>query len=378
MTSGKPGLSADADKSHSLAASTNISVNARPNPAEFKGMESYGPGVAKTDPIGDFGQDDSTDLLSEHSADCNTDHSKALTPPGSLGPGIVKPSLKQTLGVIGVLIERNFKLMTRFSVSHFMFYVGVLSDAALSAFLGKALVGGQQSAQIGGDYISYVIIGLAYSQLMSTSIRAPMQSLSGAYWSARLEPLLRAPVRLEVVILADSLWYYMIDAVTIFIYVLVGAAFGMKIQGGPALPAGLLALMAGCISVLGYGFISAAMFNLINAKGFNEPVEWLVSTMQRLVCGVYFPTSVLPNWLKVLGGLMPQTYVLDYVRRVFIPTYPKGPTLPAHILVEGLRPETMDLLVVAALTLVVLPLGLWAFNKGMQKARQDGGLSRWN
>jgi len=345
MTTGRPQLPEDADKSHPLAAPTKTSVN--------QGTE----------------------------ADCGTNYRTDLTTAGSVAPRAVRPSLNQTLGVIGVLIERNFKLMTRFSVSHFMFYVGVLSDAALSAFLGKALVGGQESAQIGGDYISYVIIGLAYSQLMSTSIKAPMQSLSGAYWSARLEPLLRAPVRLEIVVLADSIWSYMVDVVTILIYVLVGAFFGMRIQGGPALLTGLLALMAGCISVLGYGFLSAAMFNLINAKGFNEPVEWLVSTMQRLVCGVYFPISVLPNWLKVLGGLMPQTYVLDYVRRVLIPTYPKGPTLPAHILVEGLpplTPETIDLLAVIALTLIVLPFGLWAFNKGMQKARQDGGLSRWN
>jgi ABC-2 type transport system permease protein len=284
---------------------------------------------------------------------------------------------RETMGVVMVLLERNLKLMTRFSVSTFMFYIGVFSDAAISAFLGKTLIGGANTAQIGGDYVSYVIIGLAYSQLMQTSISAPLQSLSGAYWSSRLEPLLRAPVPLRTVVLADCLWYYLNDLVTIGVYVLVGAIFGMQVAGGSALVAGLGALILGCISVLGFGFLSASMFNLINAKGHSEPVEWLVRTLQRLVCGVYFPITVLPGWLRGLGSLMPQTYVLDCVRRLLMPSYPRGHTLPVHGTLP-MSPQVINLFAIVSLTALILPLGFWAFKKGLDKARNDGGLSRWN
>lgn len=289
----------------------------------------------------------------------------------------IKLTPRETLGVVMVLLERNLKLMTRFSVSTLMFYVGVLSDAAISAFLGKTLVGGANIGQVGNDYVSYVIIGLAYSQLMQTSISAPLQSLSGAYWSSRLEPLLRAPVPLRTVVLADCLWYYLNDLVTIGVYVLVGAIFGMRVAGGSALVAGLGVLVLGCVSVLGFGFMSASMFNLINAKGHSEPVEWLVRTLQRLVCGVYFPVTVLPAFLRGLGGLMPQTYVLDCVRRLLMPSYPQGPTLPAHTFL-AMSPQAVNVFSTVFLTALFLPLGLWAFKKGLDKARDDGGLSRWN
>jgi len=284
---------------------------------------------------------------------------------------------RETMGVVMVLLERNLKLMTRFSVSTLMFYMGVLSEAAISAFLGKTLIGGANIAQIGGDYVSYVIIGLAYSQLMQTSISAPLQSLSGAYWSSRLEPLLRAPVSIRTVVLADCLWYYLNDLVTIGVYVLVGSLFGMKLSGGPVLFAGLGALILGCVSVLGFGFLSASMFNLINAKGHSEPVEWLVKTLQRLVCGVYFPITVLPGWLRGLGSLMPQTYVLDCVRRLLMPSYPRGHTLPVHGTLP-MSPQVINVFAIVSLTALILPLGFWAFKKGLDKARNDGGLSRWN
>lgn len=288
-------------------------------------------------------------------------------------------NLRETLGVMSVLAERNFRLMTRFSASAVMFYIGVFADAAISAFLGTALIGQAQAAQIGGDYVSYVIVGLAYSQLMYTSISAPHQSLSGAYWSARLEPLLRAPLPLRTIIMGDALFSYFTDFVTIAIYGLVGILFGMAMpSSGVILPAaGILVL--GCVSVLGFGFLSASMFNLINAKApvaNSEPIQWLVRTLQRLVCGVYFPVTALPGWLQTVGNFMPQTYVLDAVRRLLIPNYPKGPTLPVHSSF-GLDPQVANLIAIAVLTAFILPLGLWAFDKGLEKARKDGGLSRW-
>jgi ABC-2 type transport system permease protein len=176
------------------------------------------------------------------------------------------------------------------------------------------------------------------------------------------------------------LWRYIDDLAIILVYVLAGWAFGMHIAGGWSLLAALGALAFGCISVLGLGFLSAAMFSLVNAKapsGDGEPVAWLVRTLQALVCGVYFPVDVLPNWLRSIGSLMPQTYVLDYVRRMLIPSYPNSGTLWLHRVLPW-APQTANIVAVIALGAVILPLGLAAFNRGLEKARYDGGLSRWN
>lgn len=285
-----------------------------------------------------------------------------------------------TLGVVSALIERNLKLMTRFSVSLAMHYITVFSEALISAFLGKAMIGGAAAASIGGDYVSYAIVGLAYSHMLYTSVSGPLGSLSGAYWSARLEPLLYSPVPLRTLIFADVLWRYVDNLATILIYVLTGWAFGMHVRGGLSLLSASGVLILGCASVLGFGFLSAAMFSLVNAKapvGDGEPVAWIVRTLQTLVCGVYFPVGVLPRWLRAVSNLMPQTYVLDCVRRLLIPSYPAGQALWLHRVLPW-SPQAVDVLGIVTLTAVILPLGLAAFNKGLEKARQDGGLSRWN
>jgi Uma2 family endonuclease len=69
----------------------------------------------------------------------------------------------------------------------------------------------------------------------------------------------------------------------------------------------VLALALAALAVLGFGFLSAATFTLLNAKGWNGPISWIVGILQGLVTGVYFPITLLagrlhaPAWLRPPG-----------------------------------------------------------------------------
>ena len=49
-----------------------------------------------------------------------------------------------------------------------------------------------------------------------------------------------------------------------------------------------------------------------------------------LLCGVYYPVSVLPAWVRVLAEIIPLTYFLEYFRQFygFQPIF-------SHVLVKG-------------------------------------------
>lgn len=138
----------------------------------------------------------------------------------------------------------------------------------------------------------------------------------------------------------------------------------------------LLVFFLGVISVLGFGLISASMFMLINAKGWNDPVKWVIGTLQGLVCAVYFPITILPNWLQKLALCLPQTYAIDALRRLFLATSPRGVTLATQGWFS-LAPLSADVLILCFLLLLLLPLGLLFFKLGLRKAKNDGCLSRW-
>jgi hypothetical protein len=126
------------------------------------------------------------------------------------------------------------------------------------------------------------------------------------------------------------------------------------------------------LAVLGFGFMSAATFTLLNAKGWNDPIAWIVGILQGLVTGVYFPITVLPGWLHALALLLPQTYALDAARRLLL----NSASTPALLHVAHLSAVQSNLLAlgVAALLLPCLGAGLFT---GLAKARNDGDLSRW-
>jgi ABC-2 type transport system permease protein len=82
-----------------------------------------------------------------------------------------------------------------------------------------------------------------------------------------------------------------------------------------------------------------------------------------VVSGVYYPVSVLPEWMQWLAVISPATYALDGVREAIL----GGAGL------QALRDELWPLLVIGA---VSVPLGLEVFHLGERHAKRHGKLKR--
>jgi ABC-2 type transport system permease protein len=61
-----------------------------------------------------------------------------------------------------------------------------------------------------------------------------------------------------------------------------------------------------------------------------EVAAWSLASLMLLVCGIYYPVSILPGWVRVGSELIPLTYFLEYFRRFygFDPSY-------SHVLARG-------------------------------------------
>lgn len=274
--------------------------------------------------------------------------------------------------VTPILLGRNARLWLRFRVSMAMDILLSLAQASVFFFIGSLLAAnGTQKWE--ANYATFLVVGIVFNAFLETSLKSPYQSLAMDYWMARLETILLSPCPIGLAVVSDVGWAYIRAILNAVLFGLLGWAFGARVDASPSsLAVAGAALVIASLGVLGFGFMSAAMFMLINAKGWNDPVAWLVGILQGLVTGVYFPVWLLPSPIAAIALIFPQTYAVDIARRALMTSTDWQPLLQG-----SLPPIQTDFLALGVLSVISVSLGVLTFCAGLAKAQRDGGLSRW-
>jgi ABC-2 type transport system permease protein len=89
----------------------------------------------------------------------------------------------------------------------------------------------------------------------------------------------------------------------------------------------------------------------------------VIIALLLLVSGVYYPVTVLPQWMQAASLFSPATYVLDGVRAGLL----NGSSL------GDVWPQIWPLIIIGAIT---LPAGLKVFNWAEKYAKRTGKLHR--
>ena len=85
---------------------------------------------------------------------------------------------------------------------------------------------------------------------------------------------------------------------------------------------------------------------------------FMAQGIMLVVSGVYYPVSVLPQWMQVISTISPATYALRGIRAAIL---------------EGATPADVwgDIWPLLVIGVVAIPLGLWVFRRGEQYAHQQ-------
>jgi ABC-2 type transport system permease protein len=212
----------------------------------------------------------------------------------------------------------------------------------------------------GGSYFAFVIIGVAFSEYMAIGMGAIGDSIREGQTTGTLELMLLSPTRLVVTLFSASLWSYVFATLRVLVYLLVGITLGMRF-GNANIPFALLALLLSVISFSALGLFAASLIILMKR---GDIIGWTLRVSSLVLSGVYYPTGVLPGWLRMIGQALPLTHALEMLRR-------------SLLLGEGFTELWGELLLLIALTLVILPLGTAACSLAIRIARTDGSLSHY-
>ncbi len=284
---------------------------------------------------------------------------------------------RASIRVILFFLKRHVQAWTHFRVNMLMDIADLLLSLAvylIMAFVAGAGLSGRLTAY-GGDYLSFIVVGLLFNKILRIADDAPWSVLSNAFWSRKLEALMASPVNIGLILLGESVGMYFLQFVSLAVYMLIGmllVSYNVSLQG---LLLSTLALSMGVISSIGIGLVAASTFYLLQAKSDN-PISWFLELLTGLASGLYFPVNLLPWWGQLLASLLPHTYVLDTARRLLLGGETEALTLPLHRVV-GLNPIIINTLLLGLFAAVIMPLGWWLFGKGLRSARRDGRMAWW-
>ena len=216
---------------------------------------------------------------------------------------------------------------------------------------------------VGGDYYAFVVIGLVTWRLLSGASSVVASVLQEAIDQGRLEMLLIQPVPWRLLPFALALFPTTLRVANTAGGLLLAVALGARFRlEGMVLTIVILALGVG--ATLAISALVASM-SLVAKK--SESVIRIYSLVAGLLAGVYYPTGVLPGWVRTLSYAVPDTYVVAAVRRL---------ALPGGADIEG--PSAIAAIAaLVAFDLVMLPVSIWVFGRVLNFGRRTGMLGSY-
>lgn len=230
----------------------------------------------------------------------------------------------------------------------------------VALWLPAQLVGENPIFDDDGGFLAYSVTGSAMLAFFMASYGGFASSISAERGVGTLESVLVTRAPLSALLLGGSTWsliHSLIDAALTLLtaYLL----FDIEFRGSvfDLVPIILLTNL----SFVALGFLSAA-FTVLFRRG--DPFRIFVGGASVLLGGVFYPTSVLPSMISWIGELLPITHGARALRAIAL----RG---------ESLWDSGFEVLVLLGFNVILLPLGLFAFYRAVERSKLEGTLFQY-
>jgi ABC-2 type transport system permease protein len=280
---------------------------------------------------------------------------------------LAQSSLLAELRAFGAVVRREWMIFRRYPswiISMFIWPIifpmaYLLTARALSGQDGSGLAQFRASTGI-SDYIGYIAVGTMIWMwqnvvLWNVGYALRNEQMRGTLESNWLSPTWRFSYLLgsSVPQLLSMLLMLVVSALEYALF------FGVRFSGSLWLT--LLVILVAIPSIYGLGFAFASV--VITAREANAFV-FLVRGVVMIFCGITFPVTLLPGWMRTVAGWLPQTYIIHAVRSAALST-------------EGVAAILPDLKVLVLFGVFWLTAGYFLFNWMERRARQTGAIGQY-
>jgi ABC-2 type transport system permease protein len=269
-------------------------------------------------------------------------------------------ALRHELVGLGGVIERNIYLVKRYIWWDVAFFLWTVANTLTIVFIAKGIPA--MGGQIDVDQVTTILlVGAVIWAYLGIIFEILTETVAWERWEGTIEYTFMAPLSRPVHLLGMGLFaigYGVVRAVLLF--GVVAAFFSLHLPDANYVAAVVL-LMIASISFIGIGMMTAVLPLISPEKG--TQLGFVAQGVLLVVSGVYYPVSVLPEWMQWLAKISPATYALDGIRDAII----NGAGISA------MWPDIWPLILIG---IVSVPLGLEVFRRGERYAKRHGKLKR--
>jgi ABC-2 type transport system permease protein len=261
------------------------------------------------------------------------------------------------IGLAGI-VERNVYLTRRYLLWDLAFFVWTVANTLTIVFIAKGIEATGGAIDV-DRATTTLLIGAVVWAYLGIIFEFITETVAWERWEGTIEYTFMAPLSRGAHLGGSGLFavlYGLVRAVLLF--VVVALAFGLTFPDAD-FAAAVAVLGLASVSFFGIGMMTAVLPLISPEKG--AQLGFVAQGMLLVVSGVYYPVSVLPDWMQWLSTISPATYALRGIR--------------ASIL-DGAGLAWADVWPLLVIGAVSIPLGLWVFRRGEVYAKRTGKLKR--
>ena len=272
--------------------------------------------------------------------------------------------LNGQLGLAYAFVEREIALSKRYWAWEVVWLVyGIVTSLSVTyiGLAAPAITGGTVDEAAVSRFVLYLLVGTIAWRFLGIIFDNISEVIAWERWEGTIEYTFMSPVP-RLTHLLGMCVATLVRAAAFSVLTLAAIALFVPVDLSHANALSALVLLGvGVLAFIGLGIASAAFPLMWPEKGLQ--MSYIVQAVVLLVSGVYYPVTVLPDWLRPLSAVSPATYVIRGMRSALM----DGADLVT------LWPEVWPALFVGILS---IPLGLRLFVAVERYAKRTGRLKR--
>jgi len=261
----------------------------------------------------------------------------------------------ELVGLYGV-VERNIYLTRRYLLWDLAFLVWTIANTLTIVFIARGV---DLTVTQRNELETKLLVGGVIWAFLGIIFEIVTETVAWERWEGTIEYTFMAPISRPVHLVGMGVYavlYGLLRAAAIFVAVVVFIGIHLP-QANYTAALALLAIAS--VSFIGVGMMTAVLPLISPEKG--AQLGFVAQGLMLVVSGVYYPVSVLPDWMQWISKISPATYALRGNRDQILAG-------------AGLRwSDVWPLIVIGVFS---IPIGLLVFWAGERYAKQHGKLKR--
>jgi ABC-2 type transport system permease protein len=273
------------------------------------------------------------------------------------------PSRLQELRKLSAFVRRDFLVQWSYRLSFLTSFIGLFGGALIFYFVGK-MVDPAAIPTVGGKQVSYLefaVVGMTLGGFVHLGLERVSAALRNEQLMGTLESLLTTPTSSQTVQIGSILFDLIFIPLRMgLLLLLLALVFGLNLDPG-GVPQSLVLLVFFMPFVWGLGILAAAI-TLTFRRGAG--IVGLAIGALTLVSGLYFPLTLLPNWVETISAANPLAIAATGLRDALL-----GGT--------GWGSIGSDILILTPLSIASILVGMLAFKLALTRERRLGTLGAY-